>query len=539
MTVTISYSFNFVKNLDLALGPATQYPAATSLAGGGFAVSGEASTTISLEVFSPFAGNMDGTASIGDSLSPTSIDQLASGKIIVLTNPRQVGSFSELDIALADTAGAILRKTSVPHSASSTNYDVAALSGGDFWVVRGQPPDDNVAADIIVDFGNNDGNFVGSFNATSAISSNCFRPSAVGLDNGTAALAWVDDGNNVFVSVYDSLGSVIAAPVNVGKTDVLSKVAMSATAKGFALAYADNSWGTIGSDITLKQFASDGSLLMTSNVSNPNLALIKNKESEPALARMSNEFLAVAYKVTIPPAMKTDPTVIDTLAIVIDPTTGTPQAARNVAGGEAFTDVVETPTAAGFANGGVAVFHRNVTDNDIDGEHLQATRISTGDAARNTLNGDSLIDIMTGGGGKDTLRGLGGRDNLNGGAEDDSIEGGRGCDAMTGGRGADHFAYQSTGDSPAGATCDIITDFVHRTDKIDLSNIDAQINTLGNNAFKFRGTLGFTSEGQVRVVQSGLNTIVEVNTKGATGAEMTIQLDKVTASSLSLIDFFF
>jgi hypothetical protein len=43
----------------------------------------------------------------------------------------------------------------------------------------------------------------------------------------------------------------------------------------------------------------------------------------------------------------------------------------------------------------------------------------------------------------------------------------------------------------------------------------------------------------VRVVQSGSAAIVELNTKGVTGAEMTIQLDNVTASALTLADFFF
>ena len=172
-------------------------------------------------------------------------------------------------------------------------------------------------------------------------------------------------------------------------------------------------------------------------------------------------------------------------------------------------------------------------------EHLQALRTSVGDADADIITGDGLPDVMTGRGGKDKLRGLGGDDSLDGGPDNDIVEGGRGCDRMTGGNGADVFSYKSTADSPPGPLCDVIADFVHRTDKIDLSAIDAKTNTLGNNKFTFKGTLPFTSEGQVRAVQSGLNTIVQINTTGATGAEMTIKLDKVTATSLSLADFFF
>ena len=89
----------------------------------------------------------------------------------------------------------------------------------------------------------------------------------------------------------------------------------------------------------------------------------------------------------------------------------------------------------------------------------------------------------------------------------------------------------------AAATRDRITDFVHLSDKINLISIDAKAHAIGNNAFTFHGTLPFNGEGQVRVVQSGPNTIVEVNTTGTTGAEMTIQLDNVTAAALTAADF--
>ena len=75
------------------------------------------------------------------------------------------------------------------------------------------------------------------------------------------------------------------------------------------------------------------------------------------------------------------------------------------------------------------------------------------------------------------------------------------------------------------ATADRITDFATGIDKIMLSGIDAQAGTPGNQDFAFIDTAPFTAEGQVRVVHSGGNTYVALNTSGTNEAEMVIRLD--------------
>ena len=62
------------------------------------------------------------------------------------------------------------------------------------------------------------------------------------------------------------------------------------------------------------------------------------------------------------------------------------------------------------------------------------------------------------------------------------------------------------------AALDTIIDF-GGTDKIDVSLIDAQTSTSGDQDFAFV-TGAFTAEGQVRAVQSGADTIVAFNTTG-------------------------
>ena len=50
-------------------------------------------------------------------------------------------------------------------------------------------------------------------------------------------------------------------------------------------------------------------------------------------------------------------------------------------------------------------------------------------------------------------------------------------------------------------------------------------------------TAAFTAEGQIRAFQSGVHTVVEFNTTGTSGAEMSLQLDNFTAATLTVADF--
>jgi Ca2+-binding RTX toxin-like protein len=101
----------------------------------------------------------------------------------------------------------------------------------------------------------------------------------------------------------------------------------------------------------------------------------------------------------------------------------------------------------------------------------------TGSSGSETLNGDAFDNVISG---------LGGNDTINGGAGNDSIIGGAGRDVMTGGAGLDRFVFSSVSDmNTTVSTRDVITDFSHGTDKIDLSAIDANGSLSGNGAFKF------------------------------------------------------
>jgi len=153
----------------------------------------------------------------------------------------------------------------------------------------------------------------------------------------------------------------------------------------------------------------------------------------------------------------------------------------------------------------------------------------TGTVGRDDLFGARGDDVLSGAAGNDRLFGDRGSDRLVGAGGADQLFGGKGIDVMRGGAAADSFIFRSLKDSGAtGATADRILDFTHGVDRIDLSAIDADATTAGNQAFTSI-VANFTSEGQIRITDNGVNTIVAVNTSGAGGAEMVLRISGVIA----------
>ena len=114
-----------------------------------------------------------------------------------------------------------------------------------------------------------------------------------------------------------------------------------------------------------------------------------------------------------------------------------------------------------------------------------------------TIIGDSGADLIDGFNGKDILKGQGGNDRINGGNGDDFIFGGAGRD-MLGRLGPRPLPLREDSTRTLSAR-DTIRDFKHGADKIDLSRIDADRDTAGNQAFKFIGNHAFSGhDGELR-----------------------------------------
>lgn len=177
---------------------------------------------------------------------------------------------------------------------------------------------------------------------------------------------------------------------------------------------------------------------------------------------------------------------------------------------------------------GPDVLHGHGGDDEISGGNAHdklygnkgADRLF-GDNGNDLLGGGEGNDYLSGGIGDDRLYDPAGDDVLNGGAGadllvagpgDDRLIGGGGADTLLGGAGADVFEFSSVSDSIAGTTRDFISDFKRGIDLIDLSQIDANTQLVGEQAFtwiagaKFSGTAGelrYTTVGATDVVIQG------------------------------------
>ena len=134
------------------------------------------------------------------------------------------------------------------------------------------------------------------------------------------------------------------------------------------------------------------------------------------------------------------------------------------------------------------------------------------------VNGTALADLLRGLTGNDILLGGAGNDILFGDDGNDILVGGKGSDRMTGGAGRDIFRFT---DFDVDNSRDHILDFTNRVDIIDLSGIDANMNTVQDDAFVRIGKAKFSGNaGELRLVSG----ILYGDTDGDALADFSIQI---------------
>ena len=134
--------------------------------------------------------------------------------------------------------------------------------------------------------------------------------------------------------------------------------------------------------------------------------------------------------------------------------------------------------------------------NIINFQTSERFAITTGRGNDHIRTGNGT-DVLSGGIGRDVLTAGGGDDKVFGGAGADRLIGGAGDDILTGGAGADHFVFRSVATAFTTAD-DTIKGFGHGMDVINLSGIDADSHTIGDQAFHFIGDQLFSQTGDLR-----------------------------------------
>ena len=138
------------------------------------------------------------------------------------------------------------------------------------------------------------------------------------------------------------------------------------------------------------------------------------------------------------------------------------------------------------------------------------------------LYGEDGSNTLLGNNGNDTLYGSTSSDSLYGDADNDTLIGDGGIDYLTGGTGQDTFVYFAVSDSIVHLQ-DQIFDFETGIDKLDLSAIDADTTTAGNQAFTFVQFPSGFAAGQATIVNGGSVTHVYLDVDGG-GYDMQIDV---------------
>ena len=154
------------------------------------------------------------------------------------------------------------------------------------------------------------------------------------------------------------------------------------------------------------------------------------------------------------------------------------------------------------------------------------------------LRGTAAIDVLVGGDGADTLTGNGGDDRLNGGGGADLLNGGAGGDLLTGGGGADRFVFTTLAASLfAVSDRDRIMDFSRaEADRLDLSALDANVRTAGNQAFHLAGSAFTHTAGELIQQRSGDGFLLLGDVNGDARPDFALMLHNL-ATPLSSSDF--
>lgn len=144
--------------------------------------------------------------------------------------------------------------------------------------------------------------------------------------------------------------------------------------------------------------------------------------------------------------------------------------------------------------------------------------------------GRSGFELVEANGARDNLYGGDGNDVLEGGGYRDKLTGGSGVDTLLGGTGGDLFIFKSASDSGVGEGNRDVMDFKHsNAERLDLTKIDADVNTEGDQEFFLGGSEFTNAAGELIQFVEGGHTVVagDVDGDGVADFELEMMSDAV------------
>ena len=168
----------------------------------------------------------------------------------------------------------------------------------------------------------------------------------------------------------------------------------------------------------------------------------------------------------------------------------------------------------------------NGLDNRIWG--TTGPNVLKGGGGDDWIAGNSGRDRVIGGDGDDTLFGGAGNDQVVGGKGNDVLAGLLGRDVMVGGTGEDEFRFLSAANSGIGKNRDVIQDFVHGIDQINLKKVDGNAGENGNQKLKYIGSNSFSGEaGEFRTTAHVLSADLD----GDGSADFQLKVDGLASAT--------
>lgn len=188
---------------------------------------------------------------------------------------------------------------------------------------------------------------------------------------------------------------------------------------------------------------------------------------------------------------------------------------RGVTGGTLLIDLISSGRNTGDAAGDT---------------YTSIERVVSSDSADYVLGSQNTDYILTRGG-DDTVEGRGGGDIIDTGTGNDRIAGGAGADNLTGGAGADSFIYFSATEGG-----DVINDFEHGVDKIELWNFSINSSAPAQNWF-VAGTQATGTTAQL-IWNAGAGTL-SYDADGTGSGAATVIATLLNGATLTASDFNF